>query len=340
MRVHAIASIVNGGTPTYLFGSSAFDQSTAIVDTATGNMQLTLMADRGIGSGVILASPRVAGAASANREIGPAHTSATVKQLTTLQEGGSGAAGALADYAYDVAILGDDAAADGVIVGAGSIAFSGGTPSHTFQSGLLEAVIVDTGAGNISVDFVADRSFDASECIILATPRIAATASNNRSIGVIHTTDVRKQFTLLEEGSTGAASALADFAFDWVILATRRSMVRGVDPRRLPRLHALGHVVNGGAASLTYQAGATSSVNRAGAGDVDLTLTADGGVDAGECAIIATPHGSVTASTMRSIGVVHTSDTEKQFTSVAEASSGGASVAADTNFDFAIIRAA
>lgn len=101
----------------------------------------------------------------------------------------------------------------------GSVVFTAGAPSWLCQSGHFENTIVDTGTGDVSVDLLAGQAIDASACAITITPRAAQAASGLTTFGVVHTSDVRKQITCVQEQAGGAASARADVAFD--ILITR-----------------------------------------------------------------------------------------------------------------------
>lgn len=109
------------------------------------------------------------------------------------------------------------------IVAAGSVVFAAGVPSWLWQNGGFSNTITDTGAGNIGLNLPTDGGVDASESVILATPRTTLAASGLQSCGVVHTSDTVKQVTLLQEGAAGAASALTDFNFD--VLVARKDVV-------------------------------------------------------------------------------------------------------------------
>ena len=102
------------------------------------------------------------------------------------------------------------------VLAAGSVVFAAGAPSFLWQSGDFEAVITDTGVGDITVTL--KEGLDASECSIQCTPRAAQAASGLTTIGVVHTSDTAKQITIVQEGAAGAASARADVNFDIAIL--------------------------------------------------------------------------------------------------------------------------
>lgn len=103
------------------------------------------------------------------------------------------------------------------VLAAGSVVFTAGVPSFAWQSGDFAAAIADTGTGDISVTM--SQGVDATECAIVCTPRAAQAASGLTSIGVVHTSDTVKQFTIVQEGAAGAASARADVNFDFVIVS-------------------------------------------------------------------------------------------------------------------------
>jgi len=170
---------------------------------------------------------------------------------------------------------------------------------------------------------------DATQCVILVTPRGVLAASGLVSIGVSHTSDVSKRFSTMVEGAAGAASVATDAAFDYVVLGLMREHNH---PLRLL-----------GICSITAQVGPLFAVNsgmftqiaRTGAGDYNLTLAA-GGVDATQAAIIACPRAAQAASQLRAVGVNHTSDTVKQITCLQEGAAGAVSALTDFNFDVAV----
>lgn len=100
---------------------------------------------------------------------------------------------------------------------AGSVLFTAGAPSWAWQNGAFSATITDTGTGNIGINLPADGGVDSLESVILCTPRATLAASGLVAIAVSHTSDVVKQVTILQEQAAGAASALADVAFDIAI---------------------------------------------------------------------------------------------------------------------------
>ena len=95
-------------------------------------------------------------------------------------------------------------------------------------------------------------------------------------------------------------------------------------------LHAVGVITYaGGVPSFLWQSGEFASVGDTGVGDAAVTLQADKGVDASECAVICTPLGT---ALNQNITVVHTSDTIKQCLL------GVAAAATDFNFQIAIYK--
>lgn len=101
----------------------------------------------------------------------------------------------------------------------GTVFFNAGVPSFLMQSGDFQAAIIDTGVGDVSVDFLPGNGVDQNACAIVASPRAVLAASGLVSIGVTHTSDTRKRFTILQEGAAGAASAAADVNFDFQIVS-------------------------------------------------------------------------------------------------------------------------
>lgn len=90
-------------------------------------------------------------------------------------------------------------------------------------------------------------------------------------------------------------------------------------------------VVNG----IECQSGDFSAIAAGGTGLVNLTL-AGGGIDESECYHVITPAVLQAASSLQSFGLVHTSDTVKQVSSVQEAAVGGASVLANVPFNLVL----
>jgi hypothetical protein len=72
-----------------------------------------------------------------------------------------------------------------------------------------------------------------------------------------------------------------------------------------------------------------------GAGIVNLTL-AGGGIDESECYHVITPAVLQAASSLQSFGLVHTSDTVKQVSSLQEAAAGAASVLTNVPFNLVL----
>jgi hypothetical protein len=72
-----------------------------------------------------------------------------------------------------------------------------------------------------------------------------------------------------------------------------------------------------------------------GTGITNLTL-AGGGIDESQCYHVITPAVLQAASRLQSFGLVHTSDTVKQITSVQEIDAGGASALANVPFNLVL----
>jgi hypothetical protein len=105
MRVHALASVtIAGGIASFVFQDGAF---ASVVRTAPGVVDLTLQPGMGVAAteSVAICFPSVPATASNMRSNAVAQTSATVKTVTMLQEGAAGAASALTDNDFVVAIF-------------------------------------------------------------------------------------------------------------------------------------------------------------------------------------------------------------------------------------------
>lgn len=105
-KVHAIGSVAfTAGSPAFVANNGAF--SATITDTGTGNIGLNMADGYAIDSTqcAVVCTARATLAASGLVAFGVAHTSDVIKQVTILQEAAMGAASALADVNFDVAIL-------------------------------------------------------------------------------------------------------------------------------------------------------------------------------------------------------------------------------------------
>jgi len=343
--LRGIASIeFVAGVPQFAANSGAFR---ALVDNAPGD---TSADSSGTGSApgenydalasCILTSPRLVGAPPADsliRSCGLVHTTDNFKVITSLTEGVAGAVSALADDPYDVAILGPGKLFNGLqILDAGSISFPAGVPTYGWRGGAYAAALGDTAVGQIAWTW-GNGGVDLAACAVICTPRVALVASGLTSVHVAHTSDTAKVVAIYQEAAAGGASVPADVAFDFVIFGRRPAQANS-----LVDIHALGSVVSGAGPTfrrpITSGEFADAGVVRAGAGLYDLTLGPGFGVDADACAIVAAPRIAAAASENRSIGVVHTSDNVKRFTLLQEGAAGGASVLADFDFDFAIVK--
>lgn len=107
-------------------------------------------------------------------------------------------------------------------------------------------------------------------------------------------------------------------------------------------IHAAASVnMDAGGAGSTYvwQSGAfTGVITDTAAGNIQLLLQADKGIDAAECAVIITARATLAASGLTTYGCRHTSDVLKQITCLQEAAMGAASALTDVDFDITIYR--
>jgi len=82
--------------------------------------------------------------------------------------------------------------------------------------GILSAA--NAGAGIVNITLPPTGGVDASECVILCSPRNALAASSLVSYGVAHTSDTVKAITIFQEQAAGAASIAANVDFDILII--------------------------------------------------------------------------------------------------------------------------
>ena len=331
--VHMLARLDGAATPAYTFQTGAGDGS--ITDTGAGDAALDLNAADGIDSSecIALAQCGEAYAASTLRSAHVVHDSDVIKAVMVGAEGGSGAASAAADVETMLALIGVGTGLNtGKIIAAGSVAYGGGTPAYTWQEG-MSGTITDAGTGDADLLMQTADGIDAANAVMICTPRSAYVASRAVALGVVHTSDISKTVTGGKEAATGNASIASDEDFDFVIFA----------PGKMEHSHHGLEIVAGGvvnvSASPTFDVnGGLASVAQTATGDYAVTL--DEGIDASECAIIATPAAAYAASTLVAIHTQHDSDTVKSFMISAEGGSGAASALADHDFGFIIVKKA
>lgn len=104
------------------------------------------------------------------------------------------------------------------IHGAAAVAYAGGVPAYTWNSGIFTGTITDSGAGDMQLLLNANDGFDASECACLLCSRTAPNAPRQCHFALVHTSDVSKQILCTEEGAGGAISDPADVDFDLIIV--------------------------------------------------------------------------------------------------------------------------
>lgn len=337
-RFTSAAIIVAGNPPTAAFNSGDIDEPLLAQTTVPGVNTVPLLAGGGVdeAASCFFATPLGPLAASGMRSTGIVQTNDTSKSVSLVEEAGGGGASTLVDYSFHQLWLALNGLETTNILAMGAVEVPAGVPGFTVQDGSFQEAITDNGAGDFTLNTIAERGIG-NASIVICTPRQVLAASELRSIGIV-STPTTKTMTLLQEGGGGAASALTDYPYDFVIFGDRRGPRNAASPsaRDRFRLHALGSVINGGAASLRFNSGAVELVTRLSQGSVDVQLQAGAGLNANNCVCIAHIRRAVVASRMQAIGILHTSDTLKNFTTLAEAAVGGASTLEDLDFDFAM----
>ena len=214
------------GVPTYLWRGGTF--AGALADTGVGLVDWT-WARGGIDTTqcVTILTPRAVMAASGLTTPHIIHTSDTAKRVAIYQEAARGGSSAPADVDFDFVIIGPLPAQRSPLVELHAICSVVSGVGPTFRRPITTREFAATGvtrtvAGDYDITLGPGFGVDALASAIIANPRIAAAASQNRSIGVVHTSDNVKRVTCLQEGAAGAASALTDFDFDLAIFRRAR----------------------------------------------------------------------------------------------------------------------
>jgi hypothetical protein len=99
----------------------------------------------------------------------------------------------------------------------GAAIINGAAGTITNQTGMVTSV-THTGAGDWTLNLDADFAIDAAECVAAIQMIGAVAASGNTTFGLVHTSDVAKQVTCVQEQGGGAASAAADVNFSIVLM--------------------------------------------------------------------------------------------------------------------------
>jgi hypothetical protein len=208
---------------------------------------------------------------------------------------------------------------------------SAGAPVWTSATGAFTAAFTDNGNGDVDVNLHGDRGMDETESVWLLHARAAAAPSAMNSPGIVHTSDLIKRLTCLQEGGGGAISALADYDFD--VACLREGGFPG------------GHIVAAG--SIVIGAGVPSwlwhssafldAIVDNAAGDHSIALHADRGRVDGAGMWFFSPRGAYVASSIATAGIVHTSTVLKRITTTQEQAAGGASILADIALDVVVM---
>ena len=94
-----------------------------------------------------------------------------------------------------------------------------------------------------------------------------------------------------------------------------------------------------GVPAYTWQSGAaTGVITDTGVGDITLNFGANNGFDAAECAVFMNKRGAGNSPRQVNFDFIHTTDIAKQIQISEEAAAGGASIAADVDFDIAVVK--
>ncbi len=106
------------------------------------------------------------------------------------------------------------------------------------------------------------------------------------------------------------------------------------------KLHAACSVAySGGTPAYVWNSGAfTGTITDTGTGDMQLLMNANDGMLETEGIILVSGRGQPNAPRQVAFAYVHTSPTSKQLLCTEEAGVGGASVAADLNFDVVMLK--
>jgi len=209
--------ITAGVAPVWAWQNGGF--AAAIVHTGVGDWNITLQSPLAATECVILCQPAEAQVASGLRSFGVVHTSATVKQLTNVLEGGAGADSAASDACdVDVLVLARGPGPQlypGRLHSLGSLDFPAGVPTWTWLAGgFSNAAPTDNAAGDTTVALVAGHHVAGNESIVMITPRVALAAAGLRSAGYTRPGAGTLRITTGIEAALGAASTIADVPVD------------------------------------------------------------------------------------------------------------------------------
>ena len=96
-----------------------------------------------------------------------------------------------------------------------------------------------------------------------------------------------------------------------------------------------------GTPAYTWQSGQFSgTIVDTATGNITIQFAADKGIDATECVALLSMRGTLAASGLTAFSLFHSDDLSKNIRIVQEAGGGGASVAADVDFDVVFLKKA
>lgn len=325
----------------------------ALTDNGVGSKQWNQRADQGSLLSSSWATRRGVLAPSELASVGRVITTATSWLVTMLQEGAAGAASALTDLDIDVLNLTEDGSSLGRVVAGGSVQFGGAAPILLVNRGFLPAIDVG-GAGDITLSTDTDRGLAPDQVVIIATQRGVLAASELSAFAFDHTAagpnlnaNRDKRVTILQEGALGAASALTDLDFDFLVVERGGNRYlndlarrRGID--ELAALEVVGICgldFPAGVPTFRFQTGefVGAPIDNA-VGDTTVTLQADRAIAADERVCIAAYDVELAPSGLVAAAVDDASPTALRITTLQEGAAGGASALTDIPLTLAVFR--
>lgn len=207
------------------------------------------------------------------------------------------------------------------------------------QTGEFTEPITDNGVGSRDVFNLPTRGIASGDYAGVVGQMGTLAASQMRATSIQPAGVTRFQYTSLQEGGGGAASALSNVP----TLATLIAAVRG--PEKVSVM-ALGRIAGGANPVWAWASGGidtTIPITRAGAGDITIARragwggVAPTGVNAGRAIVIVKPSQAYAPSGLVTPSATILNDTQVQITSLQEQGGGAASILADADLDVAIL---
>lgn len=195
--------------------------------------------------------------------------------------------------------------------------------------GSIFAAVTRTGVGVVQGDTVPTRGY-ADPSSVAFYPRGPLAPSGLRSVTFTPNSETQADFWCQEEGAGGAASAPADFDFNFISTAPGG---------RLARLVAMGRITGGRVPEWAWSAGRIDQ--GAGfvpgpAGNYTFALVPTQGTTTTSAIVVAQPALPQSGSDMRVVGAEDVSDVQKRLTLLREGGGGGPSDFADYDVDVGI----